>query len=49
MKVTQARGADALEVARTRFNDYGPLLRLRRYDDARALLLELPGRLRGRA
>ena len=34
-----ARGADALEVARTRFNDYGPLLRLGRYDDARALLL----------
>ena len=39
MKAKQARGADALEVARTRFNDYGPLLRLRRYDDARALLL----------
>ena len=39
VKATQARGADALEVARTRFNDYGPLLRLGRYDDARALLL----------
>ena len=26
VKVKQARGADALEVARTRFNDYGPLL-----------------------
>ena len=39
MKVKLARGADALEVARTRFNDYGPLLRLHRYDDARALLL----------
>jgi len=39
VKGTLARGADALEVARTRFNDYGPLLRLGRYDDARALLL----------
>lgn len=38
VKVKKARGADALDVARTRFNDSGPLLRLRRYDDARALL-----------
>ena len=49
VKATQARGADDLELARTRFNDYGPLLRLGRFDEARALLLELPGRLRGRA
>jgi len=34
----EARGAPALEVARFRFNDYGPLLRLRRYGEARALL-----------
>lgn len=39
VKAKQARGAEALEVARRRFNDYGPLLRLRRYDDARGLLL----------
>jgi hypothetical protein len=39
VKVTLARGADELEVARTRFNDYFPLLRLRRYDEARDLLL----------
>jgi len=39
LKVEQARDADALDVARTRFNDYHPLLRLGRYDDARALLL----------
>lgn len=38
VNVKQERGADALEVARTRFNDYGPLLRLRRLDAARALL-----------
>jgi tetratricopeptide (TPR) repeat protein len=37
--VTEARGADALEVARTRFNDYGPLLRLGRTAAARTLLL----------
>jgi hypothetical protein len=35
----QSRGADALELARARFNDYGPLLRLRRYDAARQLLV----------
>jgi hypothetical protein len=33
------RGADGLELAGTRFNDYGPLLRLGRHDEARALLL----------
>ena len=33
------RGAEALDVACAQFNDYGPLLRLQRYDDARALLL----------
>ena len=32
------RGAGAVEHARTRFNDYFPLLRLKRYDEARALL-----------
>lgn len=32
------RGAPALEVARTRFNEHGPLLRLERFDEARALL-----------
>lgn len=36
----QARGASALQIARTRFNDYGPLLRLKRFNDARTLLLE---------
>jgi tetratricopeptide (TPR) repeat protein len=34
----EARGAPALEVARARFNDYGPLLRLGRYGEARGLL-----------
>ncbi len=49
VKVTQARGAEALEVARTRYNDYVPLLApgpLRRRPRPAA---ELPGRLRGRA
>jgi tetratricopeptide (TPR) repeat protein len=32
------RGAGALELAQTRFNDYGPLLCLNRYDEARPLL-----------
>lgn len=40
VEITQARGADALGLAHTRFNDYGPLLRLGRTADARALLLE---------
>lgn len=32
------RGAGELEIARSRFNDYGPLLTLRRYSEARKLL-----------
>jgi hypothetical protein len=35
----KSRGANALELARGRLNDYGPLLRLRRFDTARQLLL----------
>ena len=35
----QKRGADEVKVARTRFNDYAPLLRLCRYGDVRALLM----------
>jgi tetratricopeptide (TPR) repeat protein len=35
---TRQRGADEVELARTAFNDYGPLLRLKRYRNARALL-----------
>ena len=35
----QDRGASELEKARTLFNDYGPLLRLNRDDEAHALLL----------
>lgn len=38
IQVTVSRGATALEVARTRFNDYAPLLPLQRYSDARTLL-----------
>ncbi|MDL1895111.1 CHAT domain-containing protein [Anaerolineae bacterium CFX7] len=38
VKYASARGADAADIARTRFNDYFPLLRLRRFQDARALL-----------
>ncbi len=38
VKFKIARSADAVEIARMRFNDYGPLLGLRRYRDARALL-----------
>ena len=34
------RGVSALEMARTRFNDYGPLLRLGRIAEARSLLLD---------
>ena len=37
--VGQSRGATELELALTRFNDYGPLLRLKRYDKAGGLLL----------
>ena len=36
----ERRGASALEMARNRFNDYGPLLRLGRIAEARSLLLE---------
>lgn len=32
------RGADALDLAKTHFNDYGPLLHLNRYDDCRVVL-----------
>jgi hypothetical protein len=35
----QARGAAALELARARFDEYGPLLRLGRFADVRSLLL----------
>jgi tetratricopeptide (TPR) repeat protein len=34
----QSRGATELELARCRFNDYSPLLRLKRYDEAGELL-----------
>jgi tetratricopeptide (TPR) repeat protein len=40
VQYTQQRGATALELAWTRFNDYGPLLRLKRYDQARQLLVQ---------
>ena len=36
----QHRGAPALEIARTSFNDYGPLLSLGRIAEARSLLLD---------
>jgi len=36
----QARGAGPLELARARFPDYGPLLSLHRYGEARRLLLD---------
>ncbi len=39
LRYREERGAGALELARTRFNDYFPLLRLRRFEEARALLL----------
>jgi hypothetical protein len=38
VKVKQERGAGELEMARTRYNEYGPLLRLGRYAEAHALL-----------
>lgn len=38
VEFTRARSADEVVIARKRFNDYGPLLRLRRYGEARALL-----------
>ena len=39
LRSQRARGAGALELAQTQFNDYGPLLELGRTGDARALLL----------
>ena len=39
VELKRARQATALEIASARFNDYGPLLRLGRYSDARELLL----------
>jgi tetratricopeptide (TPR) repeat protein len=38
LRITEARGAPALERARTRFNDSGPLRQLRRYSEDRVLL-----------
>lgn len=38
INVKQSRGATELELARAGFNDYGPLLRLKRYNEARSLL-----------
>ena len=43
------RAATAAEIARAIFNDYGPLLRLGRIDQALALLLECPADLPGRS
>ncbi len=40
LEITQDRGAPPLEIARTKFNDYGPLLRLNRVSEARQLLDE---------
>ncbi|MHC4399961.1 MAG: hypothetical protein ACYTG0_09800 [Planctomycetota bacterium] len=41
------RHASELEQASTRYNDYGPLLSLRRWDDARQLLLDCRGVFEG--
>ncbi len=38
LRFKEARGADGLELARTRFNNYGSLLRLGRRDECRGLL-----------
>ena len=38
VKLQRERGANKLEVVETRFNDYAPLLALRRCDEARTLL-----------
>jgi tetratricopeptide (TPR) repeat protein len=35
----KSRGASKLEITRDSFNDYGPLIELSRYDEARALIL----------
>ncbi|HXW24974.1 MAG TPA: CHAT domain-containing protein [Xanthobacteraceae bacterium] len=39
LRSQQGRAAPQLEQAKTRFNDYGPLLRLGRYEDARSTLV----------
>ena len=39
IEVMQSRGATDLDLARTSFNDYGPLLSLERYDEASSLLM----------
>ncbi|MCP4664034.1 MAG: CHAT domain-containing protein [bacterium] len=38
IQAKEKRGADPVELARTRFNDHGPLLRLQRFAEARKLL-----------
>jgi tetratricopeptide (TPR) repeat protein len=43
VKVKVDRGATKLEVARARYGDYFPLLRLQRYGDARSLLYKCLG------
>lgn len=40
LEFKQARGANALELAKTRYNNYGPLLELEHYDECRQLLEE---------
>jgi hypothetical protein len=40
LEAKERRGASAFEMARNRFNDYGPLLQLGRIAEARSLLLE---------
>jgi tetratricopeptide (TPR) repeat protein len=40
VKVNVDRGATMLEVARSKYNDYRPLLRLQRHDEARSLLYQ---------
>jgi len=40
MQLLREIGADELKLAQKRCNDYGPLLRLKRFDAARALLLD---------
>ncbi|HEX9942467.1 MAG TPA: hypothetical protein VGG03_10650 [Thermoanaerobaculia bacterium] len=38
LRIKAQRGADEVELARTAFNTYGPLLRLRRFQEARQVL-----------
>ncbi|MBW8875773.1 MAG: tetratricopeptide repeat protein [Acidobacteria bacterium] len=38
LRITEQRGADEVELARTAFNNHGPLLRLRRFQEAREVL-----------